>query len=262
MRTDYDALIASNWGFLSEADQPRVAETKVLLAGCGLGSNIAVLAARTGFCHFVLADGDAVETGNLNRQAFRRDHVGQNKASATADLIKEVNPQAQVKVIPGFLQAKDAEAVVQQCHVVVNMVDPGPALHALLRAARAQGKVTLFPLNVGFGGVLLAFGPDSLTLEESVDSGEDGDLFLRILEKVMPSLPRYLWQFAWVAEKIQREKVPPPQLGIAASVTASLVVGSMVQVALGSSPPLFPSIAALDTREPAVLTWPMVQERS
>lgn len=256
----YEELVRQNWGFLSPEEQGRIAKTRVLLAGCGLGSAIAVLAARTGFCSFVLADGDTVEPSNLNRQAFRREHVGQNKAHATAALVKEVNPDAEVRAVPAFLQAKDASPLVAQCDVLVNMVDPGPTLLALQQAARVQGKVSLFPLNVGFGGLLLAFGPASPPVEELVSPATDGGLFLHLIERLLPSLPGYLAEHLWVAQRIQREGVPPPQLGIAASLSASLTVGAMVQIALGLSVPLAPAVLALDSREPSVLPWPLARQ--
>ena len=262
MTPDYQELIQQNWGFLSPEEQALIARTRVLLAGCGLGSNIAVLAARTGFCHFIVADGDVVEVSNLNRQAFRREQVGQNKADATAAMVREVNPDAQVQVMPVFLGAEDAAPLVQQCDLVINMVDPGPALYALLGAAREQDKTALFPLNIGFGGVLLAFGPQSPSLEDLVGPVTDADLFLGIVERLAPYLPSSLMQFAWMAERIQRERLAPPQLGVAASITASLVVGSMVKVALGLPPPFVPTIITLDSREPSFLSWPNAQERS
>ena len=218
-------LTRQNWGFLSEKEQDLIGSTTVLLAGCGLGSNVAVLAARTGFQHFIAADGDLlVEASNLNRQAFRVEHLGQNKAEATSRLIREVNPDAEVEVVPRFLQAEDADAIVERSGLVVNMVDPGPALDSLLESARRQGKITLFPLNVAFGGLLLAFGPESPSMEELVGSDNGSGLFVRIVQRLAPSLPQYIWQFAWVAARVQQDGVAPPQLGIAASITASLVV--------------------------------------
>ena len=81
------SLSALHRGFLSSEDQHAIAQTRVLLAGCGLGSNIAVLAARTGFSRFTIADGDVVDSSNLNRQAFRVEHLGRNKAEVTESLI-------------------------------------------------------------------------------------------------------------------------------------------------------------------------------
>jgi molybdopterin-synthase adenylyltransferase len=90
----YEELVKSNWGFVSVEAQTKIRTAKVLLAGCGLGSNIAILAARTSFTNFILADGDKIELGNLNRQAFRLEHLGRNKADVAAELLSEVNPQA------------------------------------------------------------------------------------------------------------------------------------------------------------------------
>ena len=249
-------LTRQNWGFLSEKEQDLIGSTTVLLAGCGLGSNVAVLAARTGFQHFIAADGDLVEASNLNRQAFRVEHLGQNKAEATSRLIREVNPDAEVEVVPRFLQAEDADAIVERSGLVVNMVDPGPALDSLLESARRQGKITLFPLNVAFGGLLLAFGPESPSMEELVGSDNGSGLFVRIVQRLAPSLPQYIWQFAWVAARVQQDGVAPPHLGIAASITASLVVENMIKVGIGTTPALVPEVIGLDTREPSVLTWP------
>ncbi len=262
MSAEYQQLVQQNWGFLSEEDQAIVGRTRVLLAGCGLGSNIALLAVRTGFRHFIVADGDSVEGSNLNRQAFRREHVGQNKALATAALVREVYPEAQVEAIPAFLRVEDAASLVERCDVVVNMVDPGLVLLALLEAAKEQGRISLFPLNIGFGGLVLAFGPESPPLRTLAGPDAGADLFLRIVEGLMPSLPSYLWDFAWVAERVRRERIAPPQLGVAASLTASLVVGAMIKVALGSSLPLVPNVLALDCRDPACLSWPTGQERA
>ena len=257
MTLGYQELVRQNWGFLSSEEQHAIAQTRVLLAGCGLGSNIAVLAARTGFSRFTIADGDVVESSNLNRQAFRVEHLGRNKAEVTESLIREINPEAQVRAIPEFIQAPDATGLVTGSDIVVNMVDPGPALNALVQTAQSQGTITLFPMNVGFGGLVLAFGPDSPTLEELVGPDAGQNLFVDIVMKLMPSLPSYLWQYASVAQRIQLEGVPPPQLGVASSLTTSLVVEAMVRVARGSEIPLVPAFTALDSREPSECLWPI-----
>lgn len=45
----------------------------------GLGSNIAMMLARSGIRHFVLADFDIVDESNLNRQHYFPEHLGRKK---------------------------------------------------------------------------------------------------------------------------------------------------------------------------------------
>ena len=246
----YAELIDRNWGFLTAQDQEKIKEAKILLAGCGLGSNIATLAARTGFTRFILADGDKVEINNLNRQAFRREHVGKNKAEATAELIKEINPEAEIEIFPHFITKKEAVSLVSRAELIVNMVDPGPVLFELTRAARSQNKLTFFPLNVGFGGVALAFSPDSMTLEEMLGREvAKEELFLRLIERVtayLPYLNNYLEKFSETKDDILRGVRPGPQLGVAASINASLVVTAMMRGVLGLPLKVAPEPLAFD----------------
>ena len=93
-------------------------------------------------------------------------------------------------------------------------------------------------------------------MEELVGFDNGSGLFVRIVQRLAPSLPQYIWQFAWVAARVQQDGVAPPQLGIAASITASLVVENMIKVGIGTTPALVPEVIGLDTREPSVLTWP------
>jgi tRNA A37 threonylcarbamoyladenosine dehydratase len=105
---EYAELVCRNMGFLNAQEQEKIKKTKILIAGCGLGSNIATVAGRTGFSHFILVDGDKVEITNLNRQAFRLNQVGMNKAEATGQLIKEINDQAEIEIFPHFITEKKA----------------------------------------------------------------------------------------------------------------------------------------------------------
>ena len=246
----YDELIDRNWGFLTAEEQGKIREARILLAGCGLGSNIATLAVRTGFTRFILADGDKVELNNLNRQAFRLEHVGENKAEVTCRLIQEINPEAEIEVLPYFITEKEVPALVDKANLIVNMVDPDPVIFALNQAARQHNKMAFFPLNIGFGGVTLAFSPDSATLEEMLEKEvPKEEFFLRLVEKIMSSL-HYLFsyadRFSESMDDIQQGVRPSPQLGVAAVINASLIVTAMVRVTLGLPVKVTPEPLALD----------------
>lgn len=71
----------------------RMKKGKVAIAGLGgLGSNIAVMLARTGVGNILLVDYDIVEPSNLNRQSYYISHLGQYKTDALQQQIREINP--------------------------------------------------------------------------------------------------------------------------------------------------------------------------
>jgi sulfur carrier protein ThiS adenylyltransferase len=69
----------------------RLAAARVGLAGAGgLGSNCAMMLARSGVANLVLVDGDVVDASNLNRQQYFPRHVGQSKVCALSEQIREL----------------------------------------------------------------------------------------------------------------------------------------------------------------------------
>jgi sulfur carrier protein ThiS adenylyltransferase len=72
-------------------------QAKVAIAGLGgLGSNIAVMLARTGIGHLHLVDFDQVDITNLNRQAYGISHLGQNKTDALREILQGINPYIKI----------------------------------------------------------------------------------------------------------------------------------------------------------------------
>ncbi len=77
----------------------KVKQAHVAIAGLGgLGSNIAVMLARTGVGHLHLIDFDIVEPSNLNRQQYLIGHLGMYKTEAMKDMLAQMNPYVQVDV--------------------------------------------------------------------------------------------------------------------------------------------------------------------
>ncbi|GMQ58208.1 thiamine biosynthesis protein ThiF [Vallitalea sediminicola] len=77
----------------------KIKKGKVAIAGLGgLGSNIAIMLARTGIGELFLVDFDIVEPSNLNRQCYNISHLGMPKTEALKQQIKEINPYVEVKI--------------------------------------------------------------------------------------------------------------------------------------------------------------------
>lgn len=248
---DYNELIRSNYGFISAEAQVNIKEKKILLAGCGLGSAIAILSARTGFTRFIAADGDKVETGNLNRQAFRSNHIGRNKAEVTAELIQEINSDADVKIFPEFISTQDkVEEMVSAADIIINMVDPSPTLYQINQVARSQSKPVIFPMNIGFGAAVMIFTADSQSIEEMIpptESNMTNEFFLRLVEKLQPQLPPYLMNHAELLMQIRSGEIKIPQLGIATNINAALINTAMIKLATGEALPVAPEPITLDS---------------
>ena len=83
----------------------RLAEKKVGVVGLGSGGGFVALSlAMSGVGHFVLVDNDELESGNVVRHVADLRYVGENKAAAVADLIRQRNPDAQIEVREGPIE--------------------------------------------------------------------------------------------------------------------------------------------------------------
>ncbi|MBP5719059.1 MAG: sulfur carrier protein ThiS adenylyltransferase ThiF [Abditibacteriota bacterium] len=70
----------------------------VAVAGLGgLGSNIAVMLARSGVGHLFLVDFDVVDVTNLNRQMYRTKDIGRPQPEALVDMLGEITPYLDIK---------------------------------------------------------------------------------------------------------------------------------------------------------------------
>ena len=105
LRDDKDAegnagadLQGSSWiGHLMPDFQKRcrtkLRNAKVAVAGLGgLGSNIAVMLARSGIGKLLLVDFDVVDVTNLNRQMYLIPQLGKPKAEALPEILYQINP--------------------------------------------------------------------------------------------------------------------------------------------------------------------------
>jgi molybdopterin-synthase adenylyltransferase len=136
----YAEFTKRNIGFVTEAEQARLRQAKVFVCGTGGMGGAALMAlARSGIGHFIVADLDGFEISNLNRQVFAfTDTVGCHKAEASADIIRRINPEAEVEVLKAdWPEALDR--ITQDVQVIINGTDDLVASLQLYRAARSAG---------------------------------------------------------------------------------------------------------------------------
>ena len=102
----------------------KLKEAKVCILGLGgLGSNVAVLLARSGIGYLKLVDFDTVEASNLNRQQYRISHIGIKKTEAMKSIIKEINPFVETEVLDIKIDRENIYSIVGDIEIVVEAFD-------------------------------------------------------------------------------------------------------------------------------------------
>ncbi len=105
--------------------QEKLLAARVLIIGLGgLGSPVAMYLAAAGVGQLVLADFDAVDLTNLQRQiAHTSARIGVNKAQSAAQTLRELNPQVAIECIEKILDAENLAEQVKRADVVVVCTD-------------------------------------------------------------------------------------------------------------------------------------------
>jgi adenylyltransferase/sulfurtransferase len=145
--------------------QERLRAASALIVGAGgLGCPAALYLAASGFGNLTLADPDAVDLTNLQRQIlYRTASVGRAKVEAAQDALRELNPEVRVVPLRTKLLAEELEMVAEH-DVVLDCSDNFATRHAINRACVKHRKPLVAAAAIRFDGQLMVFDlrkPDS-----------------------------------------------------------------------------------------------------
>lgn len=102
----------------------KLKRTSVAIAGAGgLGSNIAVMLARSGIGHLHIVDFDIVDITNLNRQVYTVRHIGSRKVDAIKEILMEINPYMKVTTECVRVAADNCEEIFRGYDIVCEAFD-------------------------------------------------------------------------------------------------------------------------------------------
>lgn len=159
---------------------------RVGIAGAGgLGSNAAMMLARSGVGHFLIIDGDCVEAANLNRQHYLPRHIGMPKTAALAEQIHELDPERDVDARQLWLDEKNIPELLPLADLWLEAMDKAESKALFANCALRAGKPLI--CASGMGGV------GGLAMTRRVFQGVTivGDFKTDIAEKA-PLAPRVM----------------------------------------------------------------------
>ena len=141
--------------------QEKLKRAKILIAGAGgLGSPIATYLAFAGVGRIVIADNDAVEVSNLNRQTLHwPSDVGRKKTASAKEKIRAMNPYVEVETISCTIGEANVNEIVGDADLIVDALDNFPARY-LLNSVAVTRHIPFFHGAVrGFHGQVMTVIP-------------------------------------------------------------------------------------------------------
>ena len=136
-----DALREGLARYFTGDELARLRAARVGIAGAGgLGSNVALMLARSGVEDMLIVDHDVVDASNLNRQQFWPRHVGRPKVEALGELLRELNPHIRLKLVNARLDEATLPGLLSACPLWVEALDAADSKTLLVEQALTSGR--------------------------------------------------------------------------------------------------------------------------
>ncbi|NJD86832.1 MAG: HesA/MoeB/ThiF family protein [Betaproteobacteria bacterium] len=147
-------------GFGEDSQERLLASHAVVVGAGGLGSGALLYLASSGVGRITIADGDAVDLTNLQRQVVHRvDAIGTNKAVSAAATLATINPEVSVRALPERLGPEGLRALAREADVVLDCSDNFATRHAINEACVRERVPLVSGAAIRFDGQVAVFDP-------------------------------------------------------------------------------------------------------
>ena len=136
-----------------EEMQTKLRNARVAVAGLGgLGSNIAVMLARSGIGELLLVDFDTVDVTNLNRQMYLIPQLGKPKAEALPEILYQINPYLTYRSVCIKVTPDNVKELFSEYPIVCEAFDKPDQKAMLVRELLMQCPETTVVSGNGMAG--------------------------------------------------------------------------------------------------------------
>lgn len=191
---DYEAAFSRNIGWVTEAEQRRLRNARVAIAGMGGVGGVHLLTlARLGIGAFNIADFDRFDLVNFNRQAGALvSTLGQPKVEALAAMALDINPELSLRQFPEGVGQTNLDAFLDGVDLYVDGLDffAFDARRAVFAACQRRGIPAVTAAPLGMGTAVLVFTPDSMSFDDyfGLEGCPEDEMALRFLLGLSPGM--------------------------------------------------------------------------
>ena len=230
--------------YLSNEEQSKIKDTRILLAGAGINSVIAECALRFGFETITIVDGDKVRIEDLSRQNYTNADKGKSKAECLCKRLLKINPEAKIRFINSEIDETNVYKLVANQDIAINALDFNSEMPFVFDQVCSEHNIpVLHPYNFGWAGYLTIIKPGGYQLTELSKDYKNFEL------KMADYVVRYgrFWNMPekWLEEVVdtyhkQSQDTPLSQLAVASWITAGYCVNAMFNLTTDKPIKYFP----------------------
>lgn len=229
-----------NIGILKEDEQRKLLNSRVAVVGAGGVGGLHILTlARLGVGGFTIADPDVFEPANVSRQfGASQKSFGRNKAEVLAEMIHDINPAAEVRVMPECVTPGNVTFFLDGAEVLVDGIDffEFNTRRMLFKEARARGMYAVTSAPLGFGSTLQVFSPDGMDFDTYFGVSDEKSLeenLAAFAAGLAPS-PHHIRYMDLT--KVDMKNKKGPAVAPACTLATSLLSTEVVKIISGSMP--------------------------
>ena len=191
---DYDAAFSRNIGWVTEAEQARLRQSRVAIGGLGGVGGVHLLTlARLGIGKFAIADFDVFDIVNFNRQVGATiQSLDRPKIDVLGEMVKDINPEVELRTFPDGVQTDSLERFLDGVDVYVDGLDffAFAARRMTFAACERKGIPVVTAAPLGMGTALLVFGPGAMSFEDyfGFEGCDEREMAIRFLVGLSPAM--------------------------------------------------------------------------
>ena len=229
---NYEQAFSRNIGWLTSVEQQSLRGKRIAIAGLGgVGGAHLLTLTRLGIGAFHVADFDAFDIPNFNRQAgAMMSSVGRRKTEVLAAMARDINPDLHIKVFEEGVTEQNVDTFLDGVDIYVDGLDffAFSARSMLFPACARKGIPATTAAPLGMGVAVLNFLPGGTTFEEFFrwKGCSEDEMALRFLIGLSPAMLQrgYLVDRSAVDFKARKGPSTPMACELCAGVAATQVL--------------------------------------